>query len=206
MRMEVPRRPGLLSRLLRPMIAVRATLRQRSARRVFLASLAIFLPVYMVASGIIFKASPPLPTQSPVEAGVAVGWPIGVYPWVVVVFFGKIVFSMNLTAGISALALSLLFASNMAVLAYARKLSTNPAKLPGTKTTLASAAPAMFSTFACCGGGLSLAIFSYTLTAGIGSAYAAAIVNNGWLLALASGILLYWNLYRASNSLPLLTR
>ncbi len=194
---------SIITGILAPFEIVAVSLKFKDVKRAFVVSFATFTLVYMIASGMVFKASPPLPTRSLVDFDLAVGRPIGLYPWVTIVFKGNIVFSMNLTAGVSLAILSVLFAFNIGALFYARKYVGECCKVsgPGQKSIIASALPAMFSTFACCGGGLSLAIFSYLLSLGVGSAYAAVFVSKGWILTLVSATLLYFNLYRLSRQI-----
>ncbi|MCE4602616.1 MAG: hypothetical protein F7B18_05475 [Desulfurococcales archaeon] len=190
----------ILARLYQPFQVVKSILRYRDIRRIFIISLVIFSILYAIASGMIFKPSTRIPSNSFVDMDLAVGWPPGVYPWLTIVIDGSLVFSINLTAFIFLSLLSVLFASNMSLLVYMRRHAGDCCSY-NSNTTMASVVPAMFSTFACCGGGLTLALFTYIFSLGVASAYAAVIITYGWVLALASALLLYWNLYRASRPL-----
>ncbi|MEB3780276.1 MAG: hypothetical protein GSR85_08620 [Desulfurococcales archaeon] len=189
---------SMLKKLYYPLSIVRLSLQYRDIRRIFAASLFAFSIIYAIASGMIFKSPISLPTNSLIEVNLATGWPLGVYPWLTVVLGGSLVFSINLTAMLFLISLSILFASNIALFIYIRRYTSDCCNY-NSKTTVASTVPAIFSTFACCGGGLTLALFSYLFSLGIGSAYAAIIVSKGWILALISLLLLYWNLYRVSG-------
>ena len=187
-----------VKRLYIPFLTVKSTLQYRDIRRIFLASLAGFSLVYALASGMIFRAPSSLPSNSLIEADLITGWPLGVYPWVTIILGGTVVFSVNLTAATFLVLLSLLFASNISLFMYVRRYAGNCCSYD-SKTTMASIVPSMFSTFACCGGGLTLTLFSYIFSLGIGSAYAAVVITRGWILALISLVLLYWNLYKISS-------
>lgn len=197
----VGKRLRALRRLYYPLQAVRRSLEYRDIRRVFVASLILFSLMYALASGMLFRTSINISTGSPVEVNLALGRPLGVYPWLTIVFGGSVVFSANLTAMLFLLVLSVLFASNMALLVYIRRYASQCCNYDG-KTAAAATVPALFSTFACCGGGLTLSLFSYVLSLGVASAYAAVIITYGWVLALISALLLYWNIYRVSRLLP----
>jgi len=124
-----------------------------------------FAIFYMFFTGIIITTTRPIPEEITVPAfhvitklvGVQ---SIGLVPWIVAYPDRYTVFSMNLSAMISTVLISTLFAINIALLLYRRNLMKNySCSCSSGAPALAGVIPACFSVFACCGGGLILSIF-----------------------------------------------
>ena len=142
-----------------------------------LASIAYAL-FFMLFTGIITISSKPIPESVPVPYFNVITRiqnldSIDYTLWIVAYPNRYTVFSMNLEAMLSLLALSSLIAINVAFMLYARNLSRyHEYSCKIGKRGFAGVIPATFSVFSCCGGGLILALFGPSLfltLQGIGS-------------------------------------
>ncbi len=189
----------LVIRAYYPFKVIKVILKYKDIKKIFSLSLVIFAITYIVAAGMLFK-SPIKVSESIIDVDLAIDRPIGVYPWLTLIVNGDLVFSINLTASIFLVTLSTLFASNTSLLVYTRRY-LGGCYYPNNRGLFASTLPSLFSTFSCCGGGLTLALSSTIFSAGIGGVYASIFIKRGWILAVISAALLYWNIHRMSKQI-----
>jgi len=125
----------------------------------------LFAIFYMFFTGIILVSEIPIPSEIRVPAlHVIMKLPgvdtIGLTPWIVAYLDRHTIFSMNFSAMLSIVLISVLVALNIALLLYRRYLTKNySCSCNSGAPAFAGVIPALFSVFACCGGGLMLTIF-----------------------------------------------
>ncbi len=138
----------------------------------------IYSIFYMIFTGIITISSKPIPDEVPVPYFNIITRiqnldSIDYTFWIVAYPNRYTVFSMNIEAMLSLLALSLLIAISIALMLYARNLSKHyECNCNMSKKGFVGIIPATFSVFSCCGGGLILTFFGPSLLLtlqGIGS-------------------------------------
>ncbi|RMF28890.1 MAG: hypothetical protein D6752_06865 [Candidatus Nitrosothermus koennekii] len=133
---------------------------------------------FMLFTGIITISNKPIPDEVPVPylniiTRIQNLDSIDYTFWIVAYPNRYTVFSMNIEAMLSLLALSSLLAISIALMLYSRNLSKHyECNCHMNKKGLVGIIPATFSVFSCCGGGLILALFGPSLLLtlqGIGS-------------------------------------
>lgn len=157
---------------------IKTILRAERCRLYAVSSALLFLVVYALGIGMIFRSPNPLPDgfQTP-SYDVILKGPIGQVPWLVVYIDRYWIFSVNLEAATAAAILSTLFGLNVAILVYrsryqaCRRLDNKP---------LLSIVPSFFSVFSCCGSGL---VMSFLFALGAGGLWSSIFLPYGRLLA-----------------------
>lgn len=128
---------------------------------------------YMFFTGIIQTASEPIQETIRIPY-VKVSWrgEIGTVPWIVIYPDRHTVFSMTFAAMLSTLGNSLLVGLNSALILYryfvSRFIQCKCKSVRGS-FSIAGVMPSLFSVFACCGGGLLVAIFGFGILASLRS-------------------------------------
>lgn len=137
-------------------------LKERKYRWVAIATSIAFALFYIFFTGIVTISSVPMPIERSLPYfRVITQGPIGQVPWIIAYLDRYTVFSMSPEAMISTIAISSLVGINSALLVYRfRAMKAFNCSCPsGSPAFFASIVPASLSVFACCGGGLLLAIF-----------------------------------------------
>lgn len=168
---------------------------------VFVASLIVYSLIYMALTGMLRLTR--VYTSEPVTVELVRQSVTGLPSMLMVVILGRLVLTITPLGTIFFLALSILFALNIALL-YRVYIKRMGALMEGKRVFLAST-PAMFTPLACaagCGGGASAALISLASSiAGAGSAslLASLLTKWGWMLSTLSIVLLSWSLYKVSE-------
>lgn len=126
---------------------------------------------YMFFTGIIQISLQPIPETIKVpHVSVLIQGPIGTVPWITIYPDRYTVFSMTGSAILSTFLNSLLIGIASALVLFRYKVSKFigcQCKSTGGSTSLAGVLPSIFSVFACCGGGLLVAIFGFGILASL---------------------------------------
>ena len=161
---------------------VRLVASDRGARKIGVLSSTLFALAYAFAIGMVFRNPVPVPeyiTVPPQVIPVARG-PISQVPWLVVYVDRYWTISVNLEVALSMLAISTLIGLNASALCYkSRRAACCISSKRTAVSVFASALPAFFGFFSCCGGGL---VFAVLLSAGVLPLVSGAMLTYGRLL------------------------
>jgi hypothetical protein len=163
----------------------------RQCRLIAVSSSLVFLLIYALAVGMIFILPSPLPEtiRTPLVQLILEG-PLGQVPWLVIYLNRYWVLSVSLEAALAASTLTVLFGLNVGALLYAYRYAACRCLYNVNLGGLA-VLPALFSVFACCGGGLMTTLL---FTLGLSGFVTSILLPYGRVLAAVSASLLLANL------------
>jgi|GEM_PF-2455127 len=137
-------------------------LNNRECKAIAIGTGVAFAIFYIFFTGIVIISPVPMVIEKSLPYfRVITQGPLGTVPWIIAYLDRYTVFSMNLGAMISTIAISSLVGVNSALMVYRFRLTKKVrCDCPsGSPVFFSSIVPASFSVFACCGGGLLLTIF-----------------------------------------------
>jgi len=125
----------------------------------------VYSVIYMFFTGIIQTTAEPIQETIKIpHVSVTLRGEIGTVPWIVIYPDRYTVFSMTFSAMLSTLLNSVLVGIASALIFYRYRVSKFiqcQCKSTGGSISLAGVIPSIFSVFACCGGGILVAIFGF---------------------------------------------
>lgn len=151
-----------------------------------------FLVAYSFLIGMVFRQPTPLPfTIATPTFDLILEGPIGQVPWLVAYLDRYWVVSVSLEAGLTAIALSILFGLNVGLTVYSYRYSSCR-RISNASLSFFSALPSFFSVFSCCGGGI---VTTILFALGVGGLWTSVLLPYGRILSAISALLLVSNIF-----------